>query len=88
MEVLRPRTLPTCAATPAGVPPPTGRFRPREVRWRPRVFSWMRRLLRSWVQRCKLVKIERQELGIRVELETQDDQGYYKYGFDVFPRKP
>ena len=48
----------------------------------------MRRLLRSWVQRCKLVKIERQELGIRVELDTQDDHGYYTYGFDVFSRKP
>jgi hypothetical protein len=58
-----------------------------EERW-DEVFSWMRRLLRSWVQRCKLVKIERQELGIRVELETQDDHGYYKYGFDVFSRKP
>jgi hypothetical protein len=58
-----------------------------EERW-DEVFSWMRRLLRSWVQRCKLVKIERQELGIRVELETQDDHGYYKYGFGVFPRKP
>ena len=23
--------------------------------------------------------------GIRVELETQDDHGYYSYGFDVFP---
>jgi hypothetical protein len=58
-----------------------------EERW-DEVFSWMRRLLRSWVQRCKLVKIDRQELGIRVELETQDDHGYYRYGFDVFPRKP
>jgi hypothetical protein len=58
-----------------------------EERW-DEVFSWMRRLLHSWVQRCKLVKIERQELGIRVELETQDDHGYYKYGFGVFPRKP
>ena len=57
-----------------------------EERW-DEVVSWMRRLLRSWVQRCKLVKIERQELGIHVELETQDDYGYYNYGFDVFPRK-
>jgi uncharacterized protein YprB with RNaseH-like and TPR domain len=61
--------------------------RSSKERW-DEVFSWMRRLLRSWVQRCKLVKIERQELGIRVELDTQDDHGYYKYGFDVFPRKP
>jgi hypothetical protein len=52
------------------------------------VFSWMHRLLRAWVQRCKLMKIERKELGIRVELETQDDHGYYEYRFEVFPRKP
>jgi hypothetical protein len=58
-----------------------------EERW-DEVFSWMRRLLRSWVQRCKHMKIERQERGIRVEFETQDDHGYYNYGFDVFPRKP
>jgi hypothetical protein len=58
-----------------------------EERW-DEVFSWMHRLLRAWVQRCKLMKIERKELGIRVELETQDDHGYYEYRFEVFPRKP
>jgi hypothetical protein len=57
-----------------------------EERW-DEVFSWVHRLLRAWVQRCKLMKIERKELGIRIELETQDDHGYYKYEFDVFPRK-
>jgi hypothetical protein len=64
------------------------RLKPGQVeeRW-DEVFSWMRRLLRVWVQRCKLMKIERRELGIRIELETQDDRGYYNYGFDVFPRK-
>jgi hypothetical protein len=58
-----------------------------DERW-DEVFSWMHRLLRAWVQRCKLMKIERKELGIRIELETQDDHGYYKYEFDVFSRRP
>ena len=31
--------------------------------------------------------IERRELGIRIELETQDDLGHYEYAFDVFPRR-
>jgi hypothetical protein len=31
--------------------------------------------------------IERRELGIRIELETQDDLGHDEYGFDVFPRR-
>ena len=39
------------------------------------------------VQRCKKRHIERRELGIRIELETQDDLGHYECGFDVFPRR-
>jgi hypothetical protein len=31
--------------------------------------------------------IERRDLAIRIELETQDDLGHYEYGFDVFPRR-
>lgn len=57
-----------------------------EQRWE-EVFDWIRRMLRTWVQRCKQMKIERREGGIRIELETQDDHGYYKYGFDAFPGK-
>jgi hypothetical protein len=56
-----------------------------EARW-DEVFGWMMRVLRAWVQRYKSVHIQRGEAGIRVELETQDDHGYYSYGFDVFPR--
>lgn len=55
-----------------------------EERW-DEIFEWMMRVLRTWVQRYKRAKIERREKGIRVELETQDDRGYYSYGFDVFP---
>lgn len=57
-----------------------------EARWN-EVFDWIRRVARSWVQRCKKMHIERRELGIRIELETQDDLGHYEYGFDVFPRR-
>lgn len=57
-----------------------------EARW-DEVSDWIRRVARSWVQRCKKMHIERRELGIRIELETQDDLGRYEYCFDVFPRR-
>ncbi len=53
-----------------------------EARWEG-IFDWIRRVIRSWVQRCKQMRIERRGNGIRIELETQDDLGYYEYGFDV-----
>ena len=56
-----------------------------EARW-DEVFTWMMKVLRAWVQRYKSVKIKRNDLGVRVEIQTQDDHGYYSYGFDVFPR--
>jgi hypothetical protein len=57
-----------------------------ETRW-DEIFDWIRRVARMWVQRCKRMRIERRQVGIRIELETQDDLGYYEYGFDVFPRR-
>jgi len=57
-----------------------------EQRWE-EIFDWIRRVLRAWVQRCKSMRIERRQTGIRIELETQDDLGYYEYGFDVLPRR-
>jgi hypothetical protein len=57
-----------------------------EARW-DEIFEWIRGVARSWVQRCKHMRIERRQDGIRIELETQDDLGYYEYGFDVFPRR-
>jgi hypothetical protein len=57
-----------------------------ETRW-DEIFDWIRRVARTWVQRCKRMRIERRQMGIRIELETQDDLGYYEYGFDVFPRR-
>jgi len=57
-----------------------------EARW-DEVSDWIRGVTRSWVQRCKKMHIERRELGIRIELDTQDDLGHYEYGFDVFQRR-
>ncbi len=51
------------------------------------VFEWIRRVIAAWVQRYKTLKIERLEGGIRIEMETQDDHGYYDYAFDVFPKQ-
>jgi hypothetical protein len=56
-----------------------------EARW-DEVFKWIMKVLRAWVQRYKSVHIKRNEIGVRVEMQTQDDHGYYSYGFDVFPR--
>lgn len=56
-----------------------------EARW-DEVFKWIMKVLRAWVQRYKSVSIKRNEAGVRVEMQTQDDHGYYSYGFDVFPR--
>jgi hypothetical protein len=55
-----------------------------EERW-DEVRDWMCRAISSWVQRYKRLKIERAGDGLRIEIETQDDHGYYVYRFDVFP---
>jgi hypothetical protein len=55
------------------------------ARWDDDVRTWMHSLLRLWLQRCKARRLELRENGILVELETQDDRGYYGYRFDVFP---
>jgi hypothetical protein len=57
-----------------------------EARWS-ELFDWIRRVIGAWVQRYKSMKIVRLESGVRVELQTQDDLGYYDYAFDVFPRR-
>jgi len=49
--------------------------------------GWMRRVIAAWVQRYKMLKFKRFESGIRVEMQTQDDYGYYEYAFDVFPKR-
>jgi hypothetical protein len=57
-----------------------------EERWDD-VFDWLRRFLGRWVQRRKELKIERHDAGIHIDLVTQDDYGYYRYSFDVFPER-
>jgi len=54
-------------------------------RWDEDVFTWMTRFLMRWVQRCKEVRFRLARNGIHVRLQTQDDRGYYRYEFDVFP---
>ena len=56
-------------------------------RWDEDLFAWMCRLVLTWVQRCKDLRFELAENGVRVTLVTQDDQGYYRYEFDVFPAR-
>ena len=65
-----------------------GRFDEAQLidRWE-ELRSWMSALVLEWVQRVKMLRIERRELGIRVELQTQDDLGYYDFAFDVFPKR-
>jgi hypothetical protein len=57
-----------------------------EARWS-EVFPWIGNVLRVWVQRTKRMKIERVGAGIRIEMQTQDDLGYYDYAFDAFPAR-
>ena len=54
-------------------------------RWNVDLFDWVRKTLRTSIQRCKGMQFELAENGIHITLETQDDHGYYNYQFDVFP---
>ena len=45
----------------------------------------MRSAILTWVQRCKEMHFELEDNGIRVEILTQDDRGYYRYEFNLFP---
>src|SRR2546428_5172992 len=45
-----------------------------KARWKRDVRAWMVGTLRAWVQRCKLIRLRPREAGIRVELQTQDDE--------------
>lgn len=54
-------------------------------RWDEDVARWLGGTVLSWVQRCKSLRLDKRDNGLRVEIEAQDDLGYYTYGFDVFP---
>ena len=55
-----------------------------EDRWDD-VRLWVQRVVLAWAQRVKELRVERLGGAFRVEIECQDDWGYYRYGFDVFP---
>lgn len=55
-------------------------------RWDDDLFIWLRRMLLTWIQRCKYLHFDTDgEKGIHIEVQTQDDRGYYEYHLDVFP---
>jgi len=57
-------------------------------RWSEDIFTWLRRFLMSWIQRCKEIHFDTtSERGIYIQLVTQDDHGYYTYEFDGFAGK-
>lgn len=58
------------------------------ARWEIDVRDWIGDLLPRWVQRVKELNLELCERGIHLRVHTQDDLGYYEYGFDVFPGRP
>ena len=58
------------------------------ARWDDDVFEWLRLTVKAWVQRCKMLQIRPRQNGVQIRLMTQDDHGYYRYEFDVFPGKP
>jgi hypothetical protein len=56
-----------------------------QTRWESDVRSFVLSVLLAWVQRAKHMKADLCDKGIAIEIETQDDHGYYHYHFDVFP---
>lgn len=58
------------------------------ARWDDDVFDWLRLTVKAWVQRCKMLRIRPRVNGVQIRLLTQDDHGYYRYEFDVFPGQP
>ena len=56
------------------------------ARWA-EVLGWINEILVTWIQRPKETCVELKEKGIRIELTSQDDLGYYDYAFDVFPTR-
>jgi hypothetical protein len=56
-------------------------------RWDEDLRSWLNRSLVRWFQRAKMVTTKLYPNGIAVEIETQDDMGYYRYSFDVMLRE-
>jgi hypothetical protein len=56
-------------------------------RWDQDLRRWLGKSLLRWIQRTKRVSTELHPNGIAVEIEAQDDLGYYRYGFDLMLRE-
>lgn len=56
-------------------------------RWDKDVGDWLRESLVRWIQRTKSLSTDLRPKGIAVEIETQDDHGYYRYSFDLMLRE-
>jgi hypothetical protein len=54
-------------------------------RWQVDVHNFLQEVLLDWVQRLDAFELVLHESGVSISLQTQDDYGYYQYGFDVFP---
>ena len=52
-------------------------------RWERDVQGFVLSVLHAWVQRAKHVKADLRDNGVVIEIETQDDHGFYHYRFDV-----
>lgn len=55
------------------------------ARWEQDVRTFVLAIVGAWTQRAKSWGAELRDNGIAIDLETQDDHGYYLYRFDVFP---
>jgi hypothetical protein len=56
-------------------------------RWERDLRRWFGKSLLRWIQRTKQITTKLHTNGISVEIETQDDLGYYHYGFDLMLRE-
>jgi hypothetical protein len=56
-----------------------------QARWESDVRRFVLSVLHAWVQRAKYIQADLCDSGIAIEIEAQDDHGYYHYRFDVFP---
>jgi hypothetical protein len=55
------------------------------ARWDDDIQAALQDVVLEWVQRVDAFDMQIHESGVSVSIQTQDDYGYYQYGFDVFP---
>jgi hypothetical protein len=55
------------------------------ARWDNDIQAALQDVVLEWVQRVDAFDMQIHESGVSVSIQTQDDYGYYQYGFDVFP---